>query len=256
MLRKDVRKPERAVAGTAAPDEIARFNALADEWWKPDGAFKVIHTFNAARVDHLRQRLPLLLMLDPSAERPLHGKAILDVGCAAGLVTEPLSRLGGSVVGIDAAERNVEVARRHAQATGAPVRYRHALPEDLADEAGRFDVVMSLEVVEHVADLRAFLRATALLVAPGGILVIGTLNRTLRAYIKAIIGAEYVLGWLPRRTHDWKKFVTPDELESELRQNGFAFEERAGVVLNPLTGRWSMSNDCSVSYLQFHRRVA
>lgn len=253
MLRKDIRKS--AQAGTADPEEIARFDALADEWWKPDGAFKVIHAFNAVRVRHLTQRLPALLGTDATARRPLDGKSVLDVGCAAGLVTEPISRLGADVTGIDAALRNILVARRHAEATGAPVRYRHALPEDLADEPKRFDVVMSLEVVEHVGDLHAFLRAIARLVAPGGILVIGTLNRTLRAYVKAIIGAEHVLRWLPRGTHDWRKFVKPDELALELRTHGFTVEEHAGVVLNPLTMRWRIANDCSVTYLQFHRRA-
>jgi 2-polyprenyl-6-hydroxyphenyl methylase / 3-demethylubiquinone-9 3-methyltransferase len=254
MLRKDVLKARPAHAGTADPEEIARFNALADEWWKPDGAFKVVHAFNAVRVAHLSQRLPALLQCVPAGVQTLRGKKIVDVGCAAGLVTEPLSRLGADVLGIDAAERNILVARRHAAATGAHVQYRHALPEDLADQAGSFDVVMSLEVVEHVADLKSFLAAIGLLVAPGGVLVIGTLNRTIRAFVKAIVGAEYILRWLPRRTHDWRKFVTPKELDLVLGQHGFAVTERAGVVLNPLTMRWSISDDCSATYLQFHRK--
>jgi 2-polyprenyl-6-hydroxyphenyl methylase/3-demethylubiquinone-9 3-methyltransferase len=254
MLRKDVRKALAVSAATADPAEVARFNALAEEWWKPDGTFKVIHAFNRARVAHLSQRLPVLLGRDPSAASPLAGLKIIDVGCGAGLVTEPISRLGAEVLGIDAAERNILVAERHARLSGAPVRYRHALPEDF-DEAGTFDVVMSLEVVEHVADLPAFLASLARLVALRGILVIGTLNRTLRSFVKAIVGAEYVLGWLPRGTHDWQKFVTPGELDRALRRHGFRVAESCGVVLDLPSMRWRISADHSANYLQFHRKT-
>jgi 2-polyprenyl-6-hydroxyphenyl methylase/3-demethylubiquinone-9 3-methyltransferase len=178
MLRKDIRKTSPTNAGTADPAEIARFNALAEEWWKPAGAFKVVHEFNQTRVAHLARRLPILLGRDPGAARPLAGLKIIDVGSGAGLVSEPISRLGADMLGIDAAERNVRIAERHAASNGASVRYRQALPEDLADSAGSFDAVLSLEVVEHVADLPAFLAALSRLVRPGGILVIGTINRT------------------------------------------------------------------------------
>ena len=251
VLRKDVRTP--AAAATADPAEVARFDALAEEWWKPDGAFRVIHAFNRVRVAHISERLPALLERDPHTAHPLAGARIIDVGCGAGLVTEPLSWLGAEVLGIDASERNVMVAKRHARLSGAPVRYRHALPEDCSDQAGSFDAVLSLEVVEHVADLPAFLEALARLVAPGGILLIGTLNRTLRSYVKAIVGAEYVLGWLPHGTHDWRKFVTPAELDHSLRRYGFEVAESCGVVFNPLTLRWGTGKDLSTNYLQFHR---
>ena len=145
------------------------------------------------------------------------------------------------------------IAERHARLSGAPVRYRQALPEDCSDQAGSFDAVLSLEVVEHVADLPAFLGALARLVSPGGTLLIGTLNRTLRSYIKAIVGAEYVLGWLPRGTHDWRRFVTPAELDHGLRQYGFEVAECCGVAFKPLTNRWGISKDLSTNYLQFHR---
>jgi 2-polyprenyl-6-hydroxyphenyl methylase / 3-demethylubiquinone-9 3-methyltransferase len=254
MLRKDLRKVSPIASGTADPSEIARFNALAEEWWKPDGAFKVVHAFNRVRVAKISDRLPVLFCRDPNAARPLAGLKIIDVGCGAGLVTEPLSQLGADVLGIDAAARNVAVAERHARISGAPAKYRHALPEDCANQEGTFDVVMSLEVVEHVADLPAFLEALARLVAPDGILLIGTINRTLRSYIKAIIGAEYVLGWLPRGTHDWRKFVTPAELQVGLRQHGFSIAECWGIAFNPLTMRWGVSRDLSTNYLQFHRK--
>jgi 2-polyprenyl-6-hydroxyphenyl methylase / 3-demethylubiquinone-9 3-methyltransferase len=255
MLRKDVKKGLPTAIGTADPIEIARFNALADEWWNPQGAFKVIHAFNRMRVAHISRRLPVLLRRDPNMEQPLTGLKIIDVGCGAGLVTEPISRLGGDVVGIDGAERNVRIAERHAQLSGAKVHYRHALPEDCADQLGSFDVVLSLEVVEHVADLSGFLQAIARLAAPGGLVVIGTLNRTVRSYLTAIIAAEYVLGWLPRGTHDWQRFVTPQELASLLKRHGFEIAESCGVVLDPLTMRWRISSDVSTNYLQVHRRL-
>jgi len=253
MLRKDVRTGSSAAAVTADPVEIARFDALADEWWKSDGVLKVVHAFNRVRVRHISERLPALLERDPRKARPLAGARVIDVGCGAGLVTEPLSRLGAEMLGIDASERNVMIAERHARLSGAPVRYRHALPEDCSDQDARFDAVLSLEVVEHVADLRAFLQALARLVAPGGMLLIGTLNRTLRSYVKAIIGAEYVLGWLPQGTHDWRKFVTPAELDHRLRRHGFEVVESCGVVFNPLTNGWAIGKDLSTNYLQFHR---
>jgi 2-polyprenyl-6-hydroxyphenyl methylase / 3-demethylubiquinone-9 3-methyltransferase len=254
MLRKDVRK-ELPSTGSVDPAEIARFNALADEWWKDNGAFKVVHDFNRVRVAHLVKRLPALLVRDPNRERPLAGMTIVDVGCGAGLVTEPISRLGATVIGIDAAERNIRVAERHAQASGAPVVYRHALAEDLVRDGQTFDVVLSLEVVEHVADLPAFLAALARLAAPDGVLVVGTINRTLRSFVKAIVGAEYVLRWLPRGTHDWRRFVTPAELALALQAHGVRTIERCGVAFNPLARQWSLAADDSVTYLQFHRKI-
>jgi 2-polyprenyl-6-hydroxyphenyl methylase/3-demethylubiquinone-9 3-methyltransferase len=254
MLRKDLRRASPIADSTADPTQIARFDALAEEWWKPEGAFKVIHAFNRVRVAKISDRLSVLFRQDPSAAKPLTGMKIIDVGCGAGLVTEPLSQLGAEVLGIDAAERNVAVAARHAHLTGAPVKYRHALPEDCADQEGIFDVVMSLEVVEHVADLPVFLESLARLVAPGGILLIGTINRSLRSFFKAIIGAEYVLGCLPRGTHDWRRFVTPAELDANLRHYGLSVVECWGIAFNPLTMRWGVSRDLSANYLQFHRK--
>jgi 2-polyprenyl-6-hydroxyphenyl methylase/3-demethylubiquinone-9 3-methyltransferase len=255
MLRKDLRKASRTAGGTADPSEIARFDALADEWWRPNGTFKVVHAFNRVRVAKISDRLPVLFRRDPNVAKPLTGLKIVDVGCGAGLVTEPLSQLGAEMLGIDAAERNVAVAKRHARMSGAHVIYRHALPEDYVDQEGAFDVVMSLEVVEHVVDLQTFLESLARLVAPGGILLIGTINRSLRSYIKAIIGAEYVLGWLPRGTHDWRKFVTPAELHRDLRHHGLSIAECWGITFNPLTMRWGVSrDDLSANYLQFHRK--
>lgn len=254
MLRKDLKRAFGPAAGTAEPEEIARFDALAEEWWKPDGAFKAVHAFNRVRVDYLREQLPKLMGRDPASAEPLHDLQIIDVGCGAGIVTENLSPLGGEILGIDAAERNVAIARKHAETTGARVDYRLALPEDLAQQAAHFDVVLSLEVVEHVADQAAFLTALARLVKPGGILVIGTLNRTVRSFIKAIIGAEYVLGWLPKGTHDWRRFVTPRELDLYLGDRAFALEARTGVSFDVFHRRWQAVPDDSVTYLRLYRK--
>jgi 2-polyprenyl-6-hydroxyphenyl methylase/3-demethylubiquinone-9 3-methyltransferase len=254
MLRKDIKRELDAGRGTADPEQIARFNALAEEWWKPNGAFKVVHAFNQARVTCLRERLPELCGRDPSSPEPLRGLRIVDVGCGAGIVTEALCGLGASVLGIDAAERNIAIAERHAELAAADVQYRLALPEDLADAAGAFDIVLSLEVIEHVADQAAFVGALARLVKPGGILVIGTINRTIRSFIKAIIGAEYVLRWLPRGTHDWRRFVTPRELDRHLQGHGLVQVDGVGVSFDFLRRRWhTLSND-SVTYLRFYSR--
>jgi 2-polyprenyl-6-hydroxyphenyl methylase / 3-demethylubiquinone-9 3-methyltransferase len=257
MLRKDIKKAAFSATAsgrsTADPAEIERFSRLADEWWKPDGAFKVVHAFNEARVGHLSRRLPELLGRDPKAPLPLTGVSLLDVGCGAGIVTEPMSRLGADVLGIDAAERNVLVAGRHASLSRAPVHYRHAVPEDLLAEPKRFDIVLSLEVVEHVASVADFLPALAGLVAPGGLLVIGTINRTPASFVKAIVGAEYVLGWMPLGTHDWRKFVKPSELGAHLSRQSFEIVERCGVELNPITMKWRISRFSNTTFLQFHR---
>ncbi len=253
VLRKDELKAAKHTADAA---EVARFNALAEEWWKPNGAFKVVHAFNASRITYLSQQLPAFSGRCPVREQPLAGLRLLDAGCGAGLVSEPMARLGADVIGIDASERNVMVARHHAEQGGVAVNYRHALPEELTAEVGTFDIVLSLEVVEHVADVGAFLQAVGQLVKPGGLLVIGTLNRTPQSYVKAIVGAEYVLRWLPRGTHDWARFVRPDEVMTHLAPIGFEGVEIKGVSLNPLTFRWSVGDDTSVNYVSVLRRRA
>ncbi|HWT96495.1 MAG TPA: bifunctional 2-polyprenyl-6-hydroxyphenol methylase/3-demethylubiquinol 3-O-methyltransferase UbiG [Terriglobales bacterium] len=255
MLTKNLKRPSTKPTGTADPDEIARFTAVADAWWDPHGAFKLVHAFNKVRVEHLWRCLPRLLDRDPSAVQPLAGLKIIDVGCGAGIVTEPLSRLGAEMTGIDATERNVEIAMHHAAMTQAPVRYRHILPEELlAEEEVSFDIVMSLEVVEHVADLSAFLGALADLTKPGGLLVIGTMNRTIRSWLQAILGAEYILGWFPRGTHDWQKFVRPSELDRALTPKGFSMVDGCGVAPSLPSMRWGITRDQSVNYLRFYRR--
>ena len=256
MLRKDVITDFKLDRCSASSEEVARFSALAHEWWKPNGAFKVVHRFNAARLAYLTARLPEWTGLDGGGERPLAGLRLVDVGCAAGLVAEPLAALGADVVGIDASGRNIEIARGHARAGGVAVDYRHMLPEQLAESGERFDVVLSLEVVEHVGDVPLFLAACAELVRSDGVLVIATLNRTAKSFLFGIVGAEYVLRLLPRGTHDWRKFIRPEELRMELAPHGLHEMELAGMALNLLTGKFKMTGNPSVNFIQAFRRGA
>lgn len=254
MLRKDILKPFSLDRSSASEEEIAGFTRLAEEWWRPDGAFKVVHVFNQARLDYLMELLPRVFSLTDHDAGPLAGLSIVDIGCGAGLAAEPLARAGARVVGIDPAERNIEIAKAHLRTSGAEVDYRNMLPEQLARSGERYDVVLSLEVVEHVADMPHFLQSCARLVAPGGVLVLATLNRTLKSFLFAIIGAEYVLRLLPRGTHDWRKFISPEELKGELEPHGLNELERTGMSFNPLRRTFRLSDDTSVNFIQVFRR--
>ena len=260
MIYKDKKRAAFAKgdlnANTVDPEEVARFNHLAEEWWKTDGAFKVVHSFNAKRVEKLSETLPPMVGRDSAAEQPLTGLSLLDVGCGAGIVSEPMARLGAAVTAIDASERNILIAEQHAEQSGLDIDYRHALPEDIAKTGQQFDLLMSLEVIEHVADPQAFLEILSTLVKPGGALVIGTLNRTPMSFIKAIIGAEYVMRFLPKGTHSWRKFVKPSELDDVLLPRGFRVTEQCGVDLNIFTKKWSITRSMSATYLQFYTRDA
>jgi len=242
-------------SNTVDPEEISRFDKLAAEWWKPHGAFKVVHAFNAVRIEKLSQTLPGLMGRDSGTEKPLTRLSLLDVGCGAGIVSEPMARLGASVTAIDASEQSVLIARQHAEKAGLEIAYQHALAEDIAEMGQQFDIVMSLEVIEHVADAKVFLEVLSGLVKPGGAMVIGTLNRTPLSFVKAIIGAEYILGWLPKGTHSWCKFVRPRELDDVLLPKGYQVVDHCGVDLNPFTMKWSTSRGMSCNYLQFYKRA-
>ena len=238
-----------SLGSTVDPAEIEKFRRMAEEWWDPRGKFRPLHRFNPVRLGFLKERLCRHFAKDPKADRPLSGLRLLDIGAGGGLVAEPLTRLGAEVVGIDATARNVEVARIHAAESGLAIDYRHAAAEDLAEAGESFDAVLALEIVEHVASLDAFVAASARMVRPGGLMVVATLNRTMKAFALAIVGAEYVLGWLPRGTHDWKKFVRPSELEAAMRASGLTLTETAGVTFNPILDRWSLGSDLDVNYL-------
>ncbi len=230
-------------------DEVARFAALAEDWWDPSGPLKPLHRLNPTRLGFIRDHICAALGRDPLGERPLDGLAVLDIGCGGGLASEPMTRLGATVTGIDAAAENVGVAAAHATDVGLAIAYRHATAEALAAEDARFDVVISLEVVEHVADLGAFLDAACALVAPGGLIIVATLNRTPKSFALAIVGAEYLLRWLPRGTHDWQRFVRPAELARALRRGGVTLTEVTGVRYRAFADEWTLTTDLAVNYM-------
>ena len=235
---------------TIDESEIAKFAAMADEWWDPDGKFRPLHKFNPVRLEFIRDRIAAHFGRDTTDARPLAGLTLLDVGCGGGLLTEPMARLGATVTGVDATERNAEVARVHAERMGLPIDYRFAAAADLVQENRQFDVVLNMEVIEHVADRAAFLVDCAALVRPGGLMFLATLNRTAKAYLLAIVGAEYVMRWLPRGTHDWQRFVRPSEMAAWLRDAGMSLSELCGLTYNPIDDRWSLApQDLAVNYI-------
>lgn len=240
----------QAAAQTIDPAEVEKFSKIADEWWDPHGKFKPLHKFNPARLAYIRDALCAHFGRDRREKRPLEGLRLLDVGCGGGLVSEPMRRLGASVTGIDASERNVKTAIIHAHGAGLDIDYRNATVEALASaEEAPFDIVLNLEVVEHVADPAFFLKTSADLVAPGGMMIVATINRTLKAFALAKVGAEYVLGWLPRGTHDPAKFQKPEEISAALQGAGMAVTAAAGVAYNPLLDLWRIVENTDVNFM-------
>lgn len=238
--------------GTIDPAEIERFSRIADEWWDPSGKFAPLHRLNPVRIGYIRDRVAAHWQRDALNGEPLKGLSLLDIGCGGGLLSEPMTRLGASVMGVDASSRNIAVAALHAERGGLAIDYRQGTAEALAESGTQFDVVLALEVVEHVADVDLFLRSCGRLVKPGGLLFLSTLNRTAKAWVLAIAGAEYVLGWLPRGTHDWKKFLKPSEVARGLRAGGIEPQEIVGVVYAPLSRKWSLNrNDLDVNYMLY-----
>jgi 2-polyprenyl-6-hydroxyphenyl methylase / 3-demethylubiquinone-9 3-methyltransferase len=243
-------------SGTTVDDaELSRFAAQADAWWDPEGSFRALHRVNPTRLGFVRSRLLQHFARDPAELRPFAGLRLLDIGCGGGLVAEPMTRLGFAVTGIDAGGEAIAAARDHAQAAGLDIDYRVAAAESPAAAGECFDAVLALEIVEHVTERDTFWQSLGALVAPGGAVIIATLNRTARSFALAIVGAEYILGWLPRGTHDWRKFVRPSELILGLRRNHLVTREIAGVSYDPLRGEWALSRDIEVNYMVLAARA-
>ena len=236
--------------GTIDPAEIAKFEAMAAEWWDPNGKFRPLHMMNPVRLDYITRQIAAEFGRDLTVERPFEGLRLLDIGCGGGLLSEPMARLGADVVGADAAERNIPVARVHAEQSGLTIDYRHTSAEALAAAGEQFDVVLNMEVVEHVADPQAYLTACHDLLKSGGLMLCSTINRNPKSFAMAIVGAEYVMRWLPKGTHEWSKFITPDELFKMIEIAGLRPVDRKGYVFNPISWGWSISDrDLSVNYV-------
>ena len=234
---------------TRDASEIAKFEAMADEWWDPDGKFKPLHMLQPVRLDYVTRQIAAEHGRDLTAERPFEGLRILDIGCGGGLLSEPMARLGADVLGADAAERNIPVAQVHAARSGLEIDYRVTTAEELAAAGESFDAILNMEVVEHVADPQGYLDACAAMLRPGGIMCTSTINRNPKSYVFAIVGAEQVMRWLPRGTHEWSKFITPDELFEMLRRAGLDPVDRTGFVFNFARWDWKLSDrDLSVNY--------
>jgi len=235
---------------TIDPAEVAKFEAMAAEWWDPDGKFKPLHMLNPCRLDYISSQIAAEFGRDLAQPAPFSGLRLLDIGCGGGLLSEPMARLGALVVGADAAGGNIPVARLHAETQGLAIDYRHTTAETIADAGERFDIVLNMEVVEHVADPQAFLATCSNLLKPGGLMICSTINRNAKSFMMAIIGAEWVMRWLPKGTHDWARFITPDELCALIRNAGLAPKDKKGFVFDPIGWRWSLSDrDLSVNYV-------
>ncbi|WP_372993190.1 bifunctional 2-polyprenyl-6-hydroxyphenol methylase/3-demethylubiquinol 3-O-methyltransferase UbiG [Sulfitobacter sp.] len=240
----------QAPLSTVDPAEIEKFQAMAAEWWDENGKFKPLHMLNPCRLDYITSQIAGEFDRDLKTDKPFAGLRILDIGCGGGLLSEPMARLGADVVGADAAERNIPVAQVHAEQSGLTIDYRHTTAEAMAEAGEQFDVVLNMEVVEHVSSPIDYLTACQQLLKPGGLQICSTLNRNPKSFMMAIIGAEHVMRWLPKGTHEWSKFITPDELFDLLRNAGLTPVDRKGFVFNPITWSWSLSaRDLSVNYV-------
>lgn len=240
----------QAQQNTVDAGEIAKFEAMAAEWWDPRGKFKPLHMLNPCRLDYITRQIAAEFDRDLSTKRPFEGLRLLDIGCGGGLLCEPMARLGARVVGADAAERNIPVAQVHAEQSGLDIDYRHTTAEAMVADGEEFDVVLNMEVVEHVADPQAYLDACQRLLKPGGLHICSTINRNAKSFMMAIVGAEHVMRWLPKGTHEWQKFITPDELFAMIEAAGLNPVDRKGFVFNPISWTWSLSaRDLSVNYV-------
>jgi len=249
---------ERTQKSTSTIDagEVAHFARLAGRWWDPRGPWATLHRFNPVRLGYIRDRAAAHFERDPTQLDSLKGLRILDIGCGGGVLSEPLARLGATMVGADPVEENIAAAAHHAAQAGLAIDYRSTTAEALAEAGERFDAVLAMEVVEHVADVDLFIGAAAALVKPGGLMFVATLNRTMKSFALAIVGAEYILRWIPRGTHQWDKFITPDELELALEQAGLRVTDETGVIYNLLADRFQLSTDMDANYMVVAEKAA
>ena len=228
--------------------EIEKFSKLAKDWWNPNGKFKPLHLFNPARIKFIKEKLISHFSLDPVGEMPLRNLKVLDIGCGGGLLCEPLSRLGAKITGIDASKNNIEVAKLHSKEMNLNIEYIHSSPENL-NFKNKFDVILNMEIVEHVSNVELFIKNCSGLIKKNGIMFVATINKNLKSYLFAILGAEYILRWLPIGTHDWNKFLSPEDLEIVVKNNNFVIDETVGMKFNLLSNKWSRSSDISVNYI-------
>ena len=249
MRFKDELTPPWSYSKTVDPEELIRFSQLAQEWWDPDGRFKPIHRFNPIRLDYIINAIAQHYCIDTDSISPFKQISVLDVGCGAGLLCEPIAAMGAAVTGIDAVARNIEVAKWHSHLGGYHINYRHCLAEELLKSGNTFDVIINTEVLEHVSDAEQLVKECSELISPGGMMIAATINRTVRSFFIAIIGAEYILNWLPKGTHNWRRFISPDELEIMMKMNGLTRKDLSGVVINPFTRAWHLSSNVSINYL-------
>lgn len=238
-----------ALPSSLDPAEVEKFSKMAAEWWNPKGKFGVLHVFNPVRLTYIKEQVTARLGLDPFAREPFKGLRILDIGCGGGLLCEPMARLGATVVGVDPSEKNIKTASVHALEMELDIDYRTGTAESLAAASEKFDVILNMEVIEHVANPESFTATCVSMLKPGGLMFVATLNRTPKSFVFAIVGAEYVLGWLPKGTHQWEKFITPDELKTWLKQSGADTKTEIGVTFHPLANEWRRSSDLGVNYM-------
>lgn len=250
-----IKQPEAQTSNTANastidPEDVARFSAIAAEWWDENGKFKPLHRINPLRIGYIRDAVVAHFGRDDASATPFTGLDLVDIGCGGGLISEPMARLGANVTGIDASEKNIKTASVHAQETNTKLAYRASTAEELAATGNQYDVVLALEIIEHVADVPLFYDAITKLVKPGGLLVLSTINRNPKSYAMAIIGAEYVMRWLPAGTHNWSQFIRPSEMVADVTKRGCSVKDMQGMIYNPLKRKFSLSKtDLDVNYL-------
>ena len=231
------------------PAEVEKFSKIAAQWWNPTGKFGVLHVFNPVRLAYIKEQVCARFGLDPLIERPFEGLRFLDIGCGGGLLCEPMARLGAEVVGVDPSDKNIKTASVHASEQGLVIDYRMGVAEDLNEAGEKFDVILNMEVIEHVALPQNFTKNCVGMMKPGGLMFVATLNRTLKSFALAIVGAEYVLRWLPKGTHEWEKFIKPEELRGWLLNNGAVVKAETGVVYHPIGREWKRAKDMDVNYM-------